>query len=86
MVREGKVVRSRTDYLLGADRILFRNVSVRPFYGGGLLTQHPRERAYKIHQGKEEIAATATHRANKGGRDLCGHTEGRAKIPREGPA
>ena len=29
MVREGKVVRSRTDYLLGTDRSLFRNVSVR---------------------------------------------------------
>ena len=28
MVREGKVVRSRTDYLLGTDRSLFRNVSV----------------------------------------------------------
>ena len=29
MVWEGKVVRSRTDYLLGTDRSLFRNVSVR---------------------------------------------------------
>ena len=29
MVREGKVVRSRTDYLLGTDRSLFRNMSVR---------------------------------------------------------
>ena len=29
MVREGKVVRSRTDYLLGADRIIFRNMSVQ---------------------------------------------------------
>ena len=29
MVREGKVVRSRTDYILGTDRRLFRNVSVR---------------------------------------------------------
>ena len=29
MVREGKVVRSRTDYILGTDRSLFRNVSVR---------------------------------------------------------
>ena len=29
MVREGSVVRSRTDYLLGTDRSLFRNVSVR---------------------------------------------------------
>ena len=28
MVREGKVVRSRTDYLLGTDKSLFRNVSV----------------------------------------------------------
>ena len=28
MVREGKVVRSRTDYLLGTDICLFRNVSV----------------------------------------------------------
>ena len=27
MVREGKVVRSRTDYLLGTDKSLFRNVS-----------------------------------------------------------
>ena len=29
MVREGKVIRSRTDYLLGTDRSLFRNVAVR---------------------------------------------------------
>ena len=29
MVREGKVVRSRTDYLLGTNISLFRNVSVR---------------------------------------------------------
>ena len=29
MVREGKVVRSRTDYILGTDRSLFRNVSIR---------------------------------------------------------
>ena len=29
MVREGKVVRSRTDYSLGTDRSLFRNVSVQ---------------------------------------------------------
>ena len=29
MVREGKVVRSRTDYILGTDRSLFRNVSVQ---------------------------------------------------------
>ena len=28
MVREGKVVRSRTDYILGIDRSLFRNLSV----------------------------------------------------------
>ena len=29
MVREGKVVRSRTDYILGKDRHIFWNVSVR---------------------------------------------------------
>ena len=29
MVREGKVIRSRTDYLLGTDHSLFRNVAVR---------------------------------------------------------
>ena len=29
MLREGRVVRSRTDYLLGTDRSLFRNVSVQ---------------------------------------------------------
>ena len=29
MVREGKVVRSRMEYLLGTDRSLFRNVSFR---------------------------------------------------------
>ena len=29
MVREGKAIRSRTDYLLGTDRSLFSNVSVR---------------------------------------------------------
>ena len=28
MVREGKVVRSRTDYILGTDRRIFWNVSV----------------------------------------------------------
>ena len=29
MVQEGKVVRSRTDYLLGTGQSLFRNVSIR---------------------------------------------------------
>ena len=29
MVREGRVIRSRTDYLLGTNRSLFRNVAVR---------------------------------------------------------
>ena len=29
MVREGKVIRYRTDYLLGTDRSLFRNVAVQ---------------------------------------------------------
>ena len=29
MVREGKFVRSRTDYILGKDQSLYRNVSVR---------------------------------------------------------
>ena len=29
MVREGRVIRSRTDYLLGTDRSLFRNVAVQ---------------------------------------------------------
>ena len=29
MVREGKAIRSRTDYLLGTDRSLFRNVAVQ---------------------------------------------------------
>ena len=29
MAREGKVVRSRTDYILGTDRSLFWNVSVQ---------------------------------------------------------
>ena len=29
MVREGRVVRFRTDYILGTDRFLFWNVSVR---------------------------------------------------------
>ena len=29
MVREGKAIRSRTDYLLGTDHSLFRNVAVR---------------------------------------------------------
>ena len=28
MVREGKMVRSRMDYILGTDRSIFRNVSV----------------------------------------------------------
>ena len=29
MVRRGKAVKSRTDYILGTDRSLFRNVAVR---------------------------------------------------------
>ena len=37
MVREGKVVRSRTDYILGTDRRLFWNVSV---WGPGHNTDH----------------------------------------------
>ena len=29
MVRKGKVIRSRTEYLLGTDRTLFRNMAVQ---------------------------------------------------------
>ena len=29
MVRKGKAIRTRTDYLLGTDRSLFRNVAVQ---------------------------------------------------------
>ena len=52
MVREGKVVRSRTDYILGIDRSLFWNVSVRDprhntnhFMVLGCLRSTPREGA-----------------------------------------
>ena len=47
MVRGGEAMRSRTDYLLGTDRSLFRNVAVRdPGYTSdhymvvGLLPRH----------------------------------------------
>ena len=41
---------------------------------------------YEMHRGKAEISATATYRANEGGRNLCDPTEGRAKTTQEGPA
>ena len=76
-IEEVKVVRSRTDYLLGTDRSLFRNVSEkdprkkhRPIYGVGLLTQRPKMGTHPLHHGKAENSAPTTYGAYEGGQDI----------------
>ena len=62
MVREGKVVRSRTDYLLGTDRSLFRNVSVRDprhntdhFMVVGCLLSAPKQKHARYIMGRRKM-------------------------------
>ena len=62
MVREGKVVMSRTDYLLGTNRCLFRNVSVRDprhntdhFMVVGCLRSAPEQEHARYMKGRQNI-------------------------------
>ena len=62
MVREGKFVRSRTDYILGTDRSLYRNVSVRDpqhnsnhFIGVGCLRSAPVREHAKYLTGRKKL-------------------------------
>ena len=77
MVREGKVVRSRTDYLLGTDRSLFRNVSIQdPRHNtdhfmvvGCLRSVLEQEHARDI-KGRRKMPSQATDGTHEGGWDL----------------
>ena len=61
MVREGKVVRSRTDYLIGRDRSLFRNLSVwdprnntEHFMVAGCLRRTPEQEHIRYIRGRRK--------------------------------
>ena len=84
MLQKGREVRSRTDYILGMDRRLFGNISVRDprhnsdhymvlgFLTSASLTEHKRYLG-----GVQEVTSEAAEGANKGGRRICVPAEGR---------
>ena len=77
MVREGKLVRFQTDYLLGTDRSLFRNVSARyPRYNTdhfmvvGCLRSAPEQEHARNIKGRRKMPSQATDGTHEGGWDL----------------
>ena len=86
MLQKGREVRSRTDYILGTDSRLFRNVAVRyPRHNSdhymvlGCLTSAPPEGAHEILGREEAVDGEATTGTNTNGSTFCGSTESRTK-------
>ena len=83
MIREGREVRSRTDYILGMDHRLFGNVSVQdPRHNsdhymvlGCLRSTSLKEHAQYL-GGNKETPPPPTDRTNEGGYNPRGHTKG----------
>ena len=76
-------MRSRTDYILGMDRRLFRNVFVQdPRHNSdhymvlGCLPSASLKEHNRYLGGEEEVATEATGETNTGGQSICGPTEG----------
>ena len=91
MVREGKVIRSRTDYILRTDCCLFWNVSVwDPRHNTDhymvLVCLHsaPEREHTKYLTGRKQLPLRPPSSPHAGGRDLRGPTEGRAKTASTG--
>ena len=86
MLQKGREVRSRTDYILGTDRRLFRNVAVRdPRHNSdhymvlGCIPSAPPNGAQEIPGQEEMLAGEAARGSNKDGSTFCGSTESRTK-------
>ena len=74
MLRKGREVRSRTDYILGTDRRLFRNVTFRdprhnlgPLHGPGLSAERTPDGDEAIPRRAETVAGEATGKTNEDG-------------------
>ena len=84
MIRAGREVRYQTDYILGMDRRLFWNVSVRePRHNSdnyGLPPQRPPEGILQIPQEKKAAPPPTTDHPDEGGQNICGPTEGSPKA------
>ena len=87
MIREGREVRPRTDYILGTDCSLFGNVSVRdPMHNSdhymvlGCLNSSPLREHARYLGGCKLSPPPPTNRPNEGGRNLRGPTKGRTKA------
>ena len=81
MIREGREVRSWTDYILGKDRRLFGNVSVRdPRYNSdhymvlGCLHSAPLRDHDRYLGGAQAYPTPSTNRPDEGGKNLCSPT------------
>ena len=81
MLRKGREMRSRTDYILGTDSRLFRNVAVRdPRHNSdhymflGCLTSAPPDGAQAILGREEAVAGEAPAGTNTGGPTFRGST------------
>ena len=93
MVRGGKAVRSRTDYILGTDRCLFTNVVARdPRYNSdhymvmGLLRGGTAKAHDKYIVGRRKVPMQPRGEADAGGETLRGSAAGRAETATAGTA
>ena len=92
MVRAGRELRPRTDYILGTDRRLFRNVTVRDPHRNsdqylvlGCLRGAPlREHSEYLGRRKRSPPSAPPDHPYEGGQNLCGLTEGRTEASGQG--
>ena len=87
MIREGRELRSRTEYILGMDHHLFGNVSSwdpMHLYGSGLPPQTTPEGAHQVPRVTQASPPPPTDRPNEGGRNIRVPTEGHPKAAGKG--
>ena len=73
MIREGREVRSWTDYILRIDHLLFWNMSVRD-PSPGLPLQRLPEGEIQVPWGAQADPPPTTNHPDEGGRNICDPT------------
>ena len=91
MIREGRELRSRMDYIMGTGRRLLWNVSVRePRYNSdhymflGCLHSNPPEGTRQLPWGSQAAPPPTADHPNEGGRNIRVSMEGRPEAPGTG--
>ena len=87
MRRKGQVVRSQTDYILGTDRRMFKNVAVRDprhntdhYMVLGCLPSAPLSATKRYLGGTKAMAGEATDKTLADRHAICGSTESRTET------